>query len=162
MTTNWVAYVCLAMGLSSALVAGVFQAFSDFIMRGLILAEAQSGIESMQHINRTVIRSFFLITFLALAPATLMLAIYAWFKLSGLGQSLLIAAAVIYLVTVFFVTVFLNVPMNERLAATLYTSAEAKTYWTVYGRLWTLWNHVRTVGSAATAVCLLLAMMTFN
>ena len=162
MTTNWIAYLCLTFGFLSALVAGIFLAFSDFVMRALLLAKAEGGIESMQHINKTVIRSFFIITFLALAPATSILAIYAWFKLSGSGQSLIITAAVTYLVTVFCVTLLFNIPMNERLAAIPYKSTKAESYWTVYGRIWTLWNHLRTAGSAATAICLLLAMMTFN
>jgi uncharacterized membrane protein len=162
MTTNWIVYVCLALGLSSALVAGVFQAFSDFIMRGLVLAEAQGGIESMQHINTTVLRSVFLVTFLALVPTTLILAVYAMFKLSGVGQVLIVAAAIIYLVTVFGVTIFGNVPMNERLATLTYTSVEANAYWSTYGRVWTAWNHVRTIGAAAAAICFLLASAAFT
>ncbi len=161
MTTNWIVYVCLALGLSSALVAGVFQAFSDFIMRGLVLAEPKGGIESMQHINRTVLRSVFLATFLALVPSTLALAVFALFKLSGIGQVLVMAAAIIYLLSVFCVTIFGNVPMNERLAAMAYTSLDAETYWLTYGRIWTGWNHIRTIGAAATAICFLLASTTF-
>ena len=159
---NWVVYACLAAGLASALVAGVFQAFSDFVMRGLILAQPAGGIESMQHINRTVFRSAFLATFLALVPITVVLAGYAWFRLSGSGQVLIIAAALIYVSTVFLVTVMGNVPMNERLDALAYASLEAKTYWSTYGRVWTLWNHVRTLGSVATAVCLLLAAVDLS
>ena len=157
MTTNWIVYACLAVGLSAALVAGVFQAFSDFVMRGLLLAEPGGGIESMQHINRTVFRSVFLTTFMALVPVTVAFAGYALWKLSGPSQTLLIAAAVIYVVTVFLVTGFGNVPMNQQLDAMNHTSAEAATYWNTYGRVWTLWNHVRTLGSVATAVCFLLA-----
>ena len=52
MTTNWIVYACLGMALSSALVDDVFKSFSDFVMRGLLLAAAAGGIESMQHINR--------------------------------------------------------------------------------------------------------------
>ncbi len=157
MTTNWVVYACLAMAMTSGLVAGVFQSFSDFVMRGLLLAEPAGGIESMQHINRTVMRSLFLTSFLVLVPLTLAFAIYALLKLGGPGQSFIIAAAVIYVASVFFVTMFGNVPMNNQLASLAFTSAEAETYWSTYGRVWTMWNHVRTVGSAATAACFMLA-----
>ena len=161
MPTDWIVYACLALALSSALVAGVFQSFSDFVMRGLVLAEPAGGIESMQHINRTVFRSVFLTTFLALVPATIGFALYAWLRLTGPGQTLIIGAAVIYLVTVFLVTMFGNVPMNEQLDAMAHTSAEAETYWVTYGRVWTWWNHVRTIGSAGTAVLLMLAAVAF-
>lgn len=161
MTTNWIVYACLFLGLSSALVAGVFQAFSDFVMRGLVQAEASGGITSMQHINRTVLRSVFLVSLLALVPATLTFAIYAWVSLGGPGRTLIVTAAVIYMATVFLVTVFANVPMNERLASMAYASAEADAYWSTYSRRWTMWNHVRTLGSVATAACLLLAAVSF-
>ena len=47
MPTDWIVYACLFLGLSSALVGGVFQAFSDFVMRGLMLAQPAGGIDSM-------------------------------------------------------------------------------------------------------------------
>ena len=161
MTTNWVVYACLFAGLASALVGGVFQAFSDFVMRGLILAEPAGGIESMQQINRTVFRSAFLATFLVLVPTQLVFAGYAWFKLGGSGQTLIIAGAAIYVTTVFLVTMLGNVPMNEHLDKLPHHSSEAAAYWADYGRFWTWWNHLRTLGSVATAVCMLLAAVSF-
>ncbi len=161
MTTNWSVYACLIVGLSAALVAGVFQSFSDFVMRGLLLAQPAGGIESMQHINRTVFRSVFIASFVALVPVTVGFAIYAGFYLGGPGRTLIIAGAVSYVVAVFLVTAFGNVPMNEHLDAMAFGSPEAATYWQKYGRDWTLLNHVRTFGSVATATCLLLAAIAF-
>ncbi len=132
MIINWLVYTCLLLGLLSALVAGVFQSFSDFVMRGLMRAEPAGGIESMQHINRTVFQSAFLATFLALVPITLLFAAYAWISLNGLGQIFILAAAVIYFVSVFLVTILGNVPMNEKLAKMEYKSSEAKAYWAIY------------------------------
>lgn len=154
---SWPIYACLALGLASALIGGVFQSFSDFVMRGLILAEPAGGMESMQQLNRTVYRSVFPVTFVALAPGTIGFAIYGWLRLSGSPRMLIIAAAVVYLLLVFVVTAAGNVPMNQQLDGLVHTSAEGHAYWATYGRVWTWWNHVRTVGSVATAVCLLLA-----
>ncbi len=61
-----------------------------------------------------------------------------------------------------FVTVFGNVPMNERLAGMGHTSQEAQAYWLHYSLVWTWWNHVRTIGSAAAAICLLLAAVAIK
>ena len=157
MPIEWTVYICLFLGLSSALVAGVFQSFSDFVMSGLVRAAPAGGIDSMQQLNRTVFRSVFLATFLALVPATIAFAIYAFFALDGLPQQLSIAATFIYVPLVFFVTVGGNVPMNERLDKMKPTSPEAAEYWKTYGRVWTRWNTVRTIGSIATAACYLLA-----
>ncbi len=154
---SWVVYACLGLGLCAALVGGVFQSFSDFVMRGLILAEPAGGMESMQQLNRAVFRSVFLATFLALVPATVAFAIYAWTSLSGTARVLIIVAAVVYVLLVFVVTAAGNVPMNNRLEALAHTSEEGHAYWATYGRVWTYWNHVRTVGSVVAAACLLLA-----
>ena len=162
MTANWIVYACLAVAMTSALVAGVFQSFSDFVMRGLLLADPAGGIESMQHINRTVMRSLFLTSFLLLVPLTLAFALYAFLKLGGPGQALIIAAAVIYVVSVFLVTMLGNVPMNNHLASLAFASSEAEAYWSTYGRVWTMWNHVRTAGSAATAACFMLAAVALT
>lgn len=42
--------------LAYALIAGVFLAFSDFIMRSLALTSGASGVGTMQVINREVFR----------------------------------------------------------------------------------------------------------
>lgn len=157
MPIEWTLYVFLGLGLASALVGGVFQSFSDFVMAGLARAVPAGGIESMQQLNRTVFRSVFLTTFLALTPISFGFAVFAWWSLTGLAQSLIIAAAVIYIPTVFLVTVAGNVPMNERLDKLDPLSGDAAAYWPTYVRVWTRWNTIRTLGSIATAICYLLA-----
>jgi uncharacterized membrane protein len=161
-TTNWVVYACLLLGLWSALVGGVFQSFSDFVMKGLLLAEPAGGMESMQQLNRTVFRSVFLGTFLTLVPLTVAFAGYALWRLEGPGRHFVLVAAVVYVLAVFAVTAAGNVPMNEHLDALAPTDPEAQAYWVDdYGVGWTRWNHVRTAGSVATAVCFLLAAVAF-
>lgn len=157
MSVDLLTYLCLFLGLATALLAGVFQSFSDFVMQGLIRAEPRGGIESMQQLNRTVFRSVFIVTFMALVPASLAFAAYAWLMLDGLPSQLIIAAAIVYIPSVFAVTAAGNVPMNEKLDAMDHTSAEAANYWKIYGRVWTRWNTIRTFGSILTAVCYLLA-----
>lgn len=160
MTDTWIVYASLGAGLSSALVAGVFQAFSDFVMPGLIRSEPKGGIESMQHINRTVFRSVFLATFLALVPLLLAFSAFAWFQMDGIARELIITGTAVYILSVFGVTIAGNVPMNERLDRMAHTSAEASAYWRTYAEIWTRWNHVRTIGSVITAILFLLAAVS--
>jgi len=156
MTQNWLVYVCLFLGLSSALVGGVFQAFSDFVMRGLIAASPKSGAQSMQMLNRTVFRSVFLVMLIGLAPVSFVVAVYAYFALDALVAYWLVAAAAIYIITVFMVTVVGNVPMNNRLDALELDSAEAMAFWQHYSVRWTQWNHIRTLGAILAAICFLM------
>ena len=155
--TFFVVYLCLSVGLTAALVAGVFQSFSDFVMAGLTRAHPAGGIDSMQNLNRTVFRSVFLSLFLLLMPLTLGFAAYAYTALEGFARMLILSGGIVYVTTVFTVTVFGNVPMTKRLDKLDPTSAEAEAYWGIYGRVWTRWNHIRTLGSIATAACYLLA-----
>ncbi len=157
MTTNWIVYACLMVGLSSALVAGVFQSFSDFVMKALIATNPVGGVEAMQRINQTVFRSVFLAMLLGLAPVTLGFAVYAYFNMSGHSQVFIITGAVIYVIGVFLVTMFGNVPMNNRLKNMDFAALETADYWRTYGKVWTNWNHIRTIGSVVTAMCFLLA-----
>ncbi len=128
----------------------------------VIVPDAMNAASPLRVVEETVMRSLFLTSFLLLVPLTLAFAIYAFLKLGGPGQALIIAAAVIYVVSVFLVTMLGNVPMNNHLASLAYASSEAEAYWSTYGRVWTMWNHVRTAGSAATAACFMLAAVALT
>ncbi|MEM9619602.1 MAG: anthrone oxygenase family protein [Pseudomonadota bacterium] len=162
MSHHWTVYACLLIGLNAALVGGVFQSFSDFIMRGLIQGSAVSGVESMQGINRTVFRSVFLTAFFLLAPITLAMTYVALTQLDGAAQRLIIFGAIAYITLVFVVTIVGNVPMNERLAKLSADSAEAAQYWETYRQNWLRWNHVRTIGSIVTSGSYLFAMLSLT
>ena len=142
------------LGVASALVGGVFLAFSDFIMRGLAGAPASAGIYAMQGINRSVLRSLFLTLLLGLVPASIVIALLA---APGPARLLLASAAVVYFIGVFGVTVAGNVPMNKALDSLAADTREAGEYWLIYLRRWTRLNHVRTLGSFGAAVGQLLA-----
>ena len=159
MNTNTWIYLCLTLGLSSALVGGVFQSFSDFVMRGLARSDPAAGMQAMQHINTTVFKSVFLYTFLALVPATIVFALFTCF-LFDTGHFLVWIAAAIYGLAVFGVTIVGNVPMNEKLDRLNHANPGAHTYWAHYIQHWTRLNHIRTFGAAAAATCYLVAAIT--
>ena len=160
MTYEWTLYFCLFLALWSAVIAGVFSAFSEFIMSGLLRAAPASGIEAMQHINRTVIKTQFVGGILSIAAFSVLFAIYSIIVFEGAARVTLILAPIIYLPTVFLMTIFGNVPMNNRLESLDHTSAEASTYWMKYGRDWTRLNHLRSLGSVFTAGLYIVAAIT--
>jgi len=142
--------------LAYALVAGVFLAFSDFIMRSLALTGGVGGVEAMQVINREVFRWVFMALFLGMAAVSVLIAGYAWIVVSGPAGTLIGFAALVYLIGCFGVTVVFNVPMNEALAGMDLTSDATRAYWSrTYVPRWTFWNSVRS-GAATLAAALLL------
>jgi len=155
MTINWILFVCGASVIACGLVSGVFLAFSDFVMKSLVTASPMSGIEAMQIINRKVYGSVFLTLFMGMAPVSLLMAGYAYFRVSGPAQAWIIIGAALYLIGAFLVTMVFNVPMNQRLDAMDLSAPETVAYWAKYARHWTFWNHVRTLASVGATLCFL-------
>ncbi|MEL6239643.1 MAG: hypothetical protein AAFQ90_13765, partial [Pseudomonadota bacterium] len=92
MTYDWTLYLSLFFAIWSAVIGGVFSAFSEFIMRGLLRADPAGGIEAMQHINRTVLSTQFVAGILVIAPMSIAIGIYADSALEGAAKLALIAA----------------------------------------------------------------------
>ncbi|MEQ8405717.1 MAG: DUF1772 domain-containing protein [Oceanicaulis sp.] len=160
MTYDWPLYVCLFLALWSAVIGGVFSAFSEFVMSGLRKTAPAGGIEAMQHINRTVLRTQFVAGLLSIAPFSVLFAGYGATVFDGAALVTLVLAPIVYLPTVLLMTIFANVPMNNRLDRLDHQSAEAELYWAEYGRNWTRLNHIRTLGSILTAGLYLIAAIT--
>lgn len=139
--------------LITGLIAGVFMAFSDFVMQSLKAATPITGIEAMQLINRKVYNSVFLIWLLAMAPVSAALAVYAYIWINSPSANWFIAGGVIYVIGTFLVTMLGNVPMNRRLDTMAAALPETQDYWDVYATFWTQWNHVRTVASGLASAC---------
>ncbi len=148
-------------GLLMALVAGVFLAFSDFVMRSLSDASPRAGIESMQLINRKVYSSVVLVWLLGLVPVSAILSAYAWAFVQGPAQAWFVAGGVFYFVGTFMVTMLGNVPMNRRLDTMATDVAATQIYWISYATFWTMWNHVRTVASALAAGSFLIGCLLY-
>src|SRR4029079_9599769 len=110
--------------LGAGLVAGIFFAFSAFIMTALARLPAQGGIAAMQSINVAVLNPVFFAAFFGTAALSLVLAIAALLWWSEPGALYLLAGSLLYLVGTILVTIVFNVPLNNRLASVAPSSAE--------------------------------------
>ena len=146
--------------LGSALVAGIFFAFSTFVMAALGRLEPGQGIAAMQAINVTVINPWFFGAFFGTAALSLVLGIAALFDWADPAALWRLAGSGLYLVTCILVTIACNVPLNNRLAKVAPDSSEGAECWARYLTVWTLWNHVRTAGSLAAAAAFILALLS--
>lgn len=131
--------------IGSGVMAGVYFAFSAFVMASLARIPQTAGVAAMQAINATILRSLFLPLFFATTIGSLALAIVAVLRLGEPGAVAMLAAGVTYVVGMFLCTVACNVPLNNALAAVDPASAEAADLWSRYLTVWTRWNHLRTV-----------------
>jgi uncharacterized membrane protein len=144
--------VKLLAAIGSGLIAGVFFAFSTFVMKALAQQPAAQGIATMQAINLTVINPWFMTVFLGTAIACLWITIAVLLKWHQPNAVYLLIGSLLYLVGTFGVTIVFNVPLNDALAIVDPNSLDGAAFWAKYLTNWTFWNHVRTVaGIAASA-----------
>jgi uncharacterized membrane protein len=148
----------LVTALGCGTIAGVFFAFSSFVMKALARLPADNAISAMQSINVAAVNSWFLAAFLgtaALSVASIVAAVLQWSEPFTL---FLLLGGLAYLAGCFLVTIVFNVPMNDALAALPATAPDRADRWTTYLAHWTMWNHVRTLASLTAALFLTLAL----
>jgi uncharacterized membrane protein len=134
--------------VGNALVAGVFLAFNSFVMPALARIAPESGVSAMQSINIVVVRSLFIAIYLASTVVSAALILTPMFRLSGATAWFVCAAGVISVAGSFGVTMWLNVPLNDALAAATPGTQPAAELWPAYLRDWGSANFARMVASA--------------
>lgn len=132
--------------LATALNAGLFFIFSVCIMAAFARLSPAEGAAAMNAINVVIQNPWFFSAFFGGALLSLVLAILGFMQ-GGTGGLMAAAGGVVFLVAVIGVTVVVNVPLNDALAAAPAGSAEQATLWQRYLDVWTMWNHVRALGS---------------
>jgi uncharacterized membrane protein len=145
MTSSTLFFVLqLFAALGCGLIAGVFFAFSTFVMSALARLQPAQGIAALQSINITVYNPWFMGTFLGTTVACLFLAVSSLLKWQQPGAAYLLVGRVL-------VTIVFNVPLNDALAVVDPSSADGASLWSRFLPNWTNWNHVRTVAALAAA-----------
>lgn len=144
-------WILLTAGLLMALLSGIFLAFSDFVMRGLVQAPNAEGSSGMVGLNRTVYKSIFMLLFMGFLPLTLGLVVMAFSQVSGPAFGMIVAGALSYFVGVVGMTMLGNVPLNHKLEALADEPVERAAFWPEFATRWTPRNHVRSVSSAFAA-----------
>jgi uncharacterized membrane protein len=148
----------IVAALSSGLLAGVYFAFSTFIMQAFARLPADQGIAAMQSINTTIVRSPFIVLFLLTAALSVFIAVMAILYWRGGISVPMLTGAVLYIVASFLSTMVFNVPLNDTLDKMDGHSAESAQLWSTYLVDWTRWNHVRTVASLLAACAFVKAL----
>jgi uncharacterized membrane protein len=148
----------LVTALGSGLIAGVFFAFSVFIMNALARLPAAQGMAAMQSINITVINPLMMTALFGTGLLCLVLGGKAVWQWQQAGSAYLLAASLLYLIGVVLVTMLGNVPLNDALAQTEPSSVEAAQLWTRYLTDWTKWNHIRTLAGFVAAALFIIGL----
>jgi uncharacterized membrane protein len=144
--------------LGCGLTAGVFFAFSSFVMPALGQLAPHDGILAMQWINRLAVTPLFMAALFGTALLCLSLMIWASVAWNRRPSRWIVPAAAVFLIGVIGVTVAANVPRNDALEQLDPQAAASATQWSSYLSEWTAFNHVRTTAALLATAMFILAL----
>jgi uncharacterized membrane protein len=158
MMNSYLFVLSLLAALGCAMMAGVFFAFSAFVMKALARLPAQQGIGAMQAINVAAVTFAFMAALFGTAVGCGALAVWALFAWDERFAPYLLLGSSLYLLGTILLTIAYHVPRNEALARVEPHSAEAESHWRRYLSGWTAWNHLRAATALAAAATLTIAL----
>jgi uncharacterized membrane protein len=158
MMNDFLFVLTLLAALGCGMMAGVFFAFSAFVMKALARLPAEQGIAAMQAINVAAVTFAFMAALFGTAVACGALALWALFAWDERFAPYLLVGGALYLVGTILLTIIYHVPRNEALATMEPRGADAESNWTRYLSSWTAWNHVRAAAALAAATTLTIAL----
>jgi uncharacterized membrane protein len=119
MTQSIVIGLLWICAIGCGLIAGLFFAFSTFIMTSLGRIDQSSGIAAMNAINATILKSLFMPVFFGTTLASLVLAIVAMIRWGEPAALPMLAGGIVYVMGMFLCTMMFNVPFNDILASSI-------------------------------------------
>jgi len=144
--------------VGSGLAAGVFFAFSTFVMTALDRLPDRQGLMAMQEINDAAPTPWFVVPWLGTAAVCVALVVMSLRRHREASAPYVLAGSALYLVGT-VVTFAYHVPKNDDLALVDPKSAGAASAWNDYRTAWTAWNHVRTLAFLAAAILFVVALV---
>jgi uncharacterized membrane protein len=150
----------VAATVATGLVAGLFFAFAMSVMLGLSRTGDLTFVDAMQQINAAILNPWLAIS-LGGAPVCILIAAVLHLQADQRAILLWIVAAFALYLVVLGITIGVNVPLNDALAAA--GSPERITDLTAvrekFEAAWVRWNIARAVAATAAFACLTLALL---
>lgn len=147
----------LLAAIGSGITAGVYFAFSTFVMAGLRKLPHSQGIAAMNSINKAAPNPLFMLALFGTAVTCVLLSISGFRHTGDPAAQWQIIGSALYLIGV-ILTVVYHVPRNDALMRVDPNGSAAAGAWSHYLAGWLAWNHVRTLTALGGTVCLTLAL----
>jgi uncharacterized membrane protein len=147
----------------TGLIAGLFYSYSCSVNLGLSKLSDIEYLKAMKSINKEILNPWFFSSFIG---SMIMIPFCAWlsYERAGVDASfyLLLASSVIYIIGVFGLTGFGNVPLNgalDKFDITLANVQEIKAKRESFEIPWNRFHFVRTIANATAFALLLLSII---
>lgn len=140
--------------ISSAVMGGVFFAFSSFVMQALARIAPAEGVRAMQSINIAAVHPVLMLPLFGTAVLTIAVLVVRF------GNMWVILGGTTFLIGVLGVTIVAHVPRNNLLAAVDTQTPNHDAVWRHYVAGWVRWNHIRTAAAVVSSAAHLAAYST--
>jgi len=151
--------VLVLAGTATALMAGLFYAWSCSVNLGLARLSDEGYLTAMQEINRAILNPVFFAGFFG---ALVLLPLSAYLHYGQPVQVkfwLLVAAALCYIIGTFGVTIFGNVPLNNALDVFDLKSATAEAMRMHRDSFEATWNSLNTIRAVMATLAIALVII---
>jgi uncharacterized membrane protein len=151
--------ILIVAATTTALIAGLFYAYSCSVSIGLGRLSNYQYLASMQSINRAILNPMFFLSFLGASLFLPAATVLHFERPTDPVFLLLLTASIVYIAGTFAVTIFGNVPLNEMLndfdlqAATIEAIAAQRS------RFEMRWNRLHTTRTIAAIASLVLVIV---
>ena len=151
--------------LLTGLLAGLFYGYTCSVIKGLGNLQDEVYLQSFQSIDKAIQNLYFFISFMG---SLLVLPIATWLSYKNFGPAtfhLLLSATLIYLVGVFGVTIFRNVPLNDQLAKfsiSTSTTNEIAAMRKAFEKPWNTYHTIRTIAALISFSLAILSIIKAN
>lgn len=158
-----VAMIVVSLVLSAA-IFGFFYAWICSTMWGLDAADPRMAISAMQAMNASVRNAVFAPAFFGTPMALGLTAALLFAQRYRSSAAAFALAAALYTGFCLILTLGVNVPMNEGLAAVAIPpdAATAQVIWRDYSQPWQLWNQFRTVAAGLAFLAALSGLFLYR
>ncbi len=147
----------LAAAVGAGITAGVYFAFSTFIVTALRRLPPAQGITAMNAINKAAPNPLFMLALFGTGIVCVVLAISGLRHREEPAALWQLAGCALYIVSL-LVTLVYHIPHNEALMKLDPHSAGADATWSRFVTPWMAWNHVRTLAAAGGTLSLIIAL----
>lgn len=144
----------------TALMAGFFFSYAVSVSLGLGKLSDKEFLNAMQNINKEVQNPIFFTCFFG---ALILLLVACFLNHNKPYFMFLLIATFLYLLGVLLVTVFVNVPLNNKLGLfdiSSSTEITAKQMRNAFEKRWNFWNNIRTVSSILSLLFVILTCIS--
>lgn len=146
--------------LLTGLIAGLFYSFDCSVIKGFRNIPDKEYFTAFQSINRAILNPYFFISFMG---SLLILPVVTWLSYktaSPVSFYLLLAAAILYAIGVFGVTMFGNVPLNNQLDQFDISNAAPDALKAFRQKFEPSWNKLNAIRTYAAILSFLLAIVS--